>query len=257
MTAYTDKLLPLCRQLGQTALAMTRVVPAESIKVGNPQMLALALLCRTMGNFKGTVQLVESKMLVEARVLARCCFENLFIIGGMHKVGAPFIEKMKADDRAGRKARLKFVMENEGYFQALSDETREEMEKAKEVLSSFEKGSYLKFKEASQVGPSKEVYLAYIQYSGDAAHPTMTALFRHFQREEDGFVFDVAPEPKDHQLDETLHLACLAILSVMVIANEMLGTGMGAKLVELNTELLTLQHEQYGEKSLAEGMEIK
>jgi hypothetical protein len=57
-------------------------------------------------------------------------------------------------------------------FGSISQETRDEMARAQKSLQAAAKGSYLKYKEVSEVGPFNEIYLAYSQYSGDAAHPT-------------------------------------------------------------------------------------
>src|SRR6185312_12301878 len=136
-TPYAKKLLPLCEELGQAAL---RIAGEANVKITEhkllePQLLALALLRRTLGNFKGAVRLVEQGLLVEARVLTRCCFENQLVVGGLYSKGIEFAQQIKADDVAGRKARLKFVADNEGIFQGLSQDTRDEMAKAQEWLA--------------------------------------------------------------------------------------------------------------------------
>src|SRR5215831_17337781 len=97
---YRDKLYPLCERLGQTALQIASQCDITITERGfaEPKILALTLLCRTLSNFKGTVSLIESNLVVEARVLARCCFENLFIVGGLYENGLAFTERMKADD---------------------------------------------------------------------------------------------------------------------------------------------------------------
>ena len=47
----------------------------------HPRILALALLSRTLSNLKGVAILTERGLAVEARTLARCCYENLFMVG--------------------------------------------------------------------------------------------------------------------------------------------------------------------------------
>lgn len=98
------------------------------------------------------------------------------------------------------------------------------------------------------------MYLAYSQYSGDAAHPTFTALMRHFDFEGDAVAFDVEPEPAEFALDETVHLACVALIGAAVAVNEMCGfTDAGKRLPELNARLKALQSEQFGEATLGGG----
>jgi hypothetical protein len=261
VTPYGKKLLPICEELGQTAFKIAGQVnlTITEHKLMEPKLLALALLCRTLGNFKGAVRLVQQGLLVEARVLARCCFENLFMIGGLYAQGREFAEKTKADDIAGRKNRAKFIEENEGLFVGITDETRIEMSRAIESLGAIAKSSYVKFKDVSQIGPFKEMYLAYSSYSGDAAHPTFTALMRHLAIDQGEAAFDVVPEPFEEQLDETLHLSCIALLSAAVAVNEMFGyTDAGKHLPVINGKLKALQDEKFGEKvGRGESLEIK
>jgi hypothetical protein len=40
---------------------------------GEPKILSLALLCRTVGNFKGVVAMTKARQVVEARILTRSC----------------------------------------------------------------------------------------------------------------------------------------------------------------------------------------
>ncbi len=256
-TPYVKRLLPLCEELGQAALRIAGEADVRITEQGllDPKLLALALLSRTLGNFKGAVRLVEQGLLVEARVLTRCCFENQLVVGGLYAKGIEFAQQIKADDVAGRKGRLKFVADNEGIFQGLSQETRDEMAKTQEYLAAT-KGSFLKFKAAGEAGPFKEIYLAYSQYSGDAAHPTFTALMRHCSIEDKKLSFDVVLPQNDHQLDETLHLACISLMGVAVVVNEMCGyTEAGKRLPALSDKLQALQTEHWGE--VGPGVKIK
>ena len=72
-------------------------------------------------------------------------------------------------------------------------------------------------------------------------------------------MFATLPLPSDHQLDETLHLACIALLSIMVVVNEMNGfTDAGKSLTQLNRELKTLEAERWGAaEDPDEGIEIR
>ncbi len=255
MTPYCSELLPLCEDIAQAAFKIAGQAELKHTehKLLDPKLLALALLCRTLSNFRGAVRMVELGWVVEARVLTRCCFENQLVIGGLYNHGVEFAQQIKADDVAGRKARLRFIAENESIFGALSAETRDEMAKAQDSLQASAKASYLRFKEASALGPFNEIYLAYSQYSGDAAHPTFTALMRHFSFEERTAVFDVEPHADEHQLDETLHLACISLMSAAVAVNEMCGfTEAGKQLPILNARLHSIQAEKFGERSVGD-----
>jgi predicted transcriptional regulator len=201
--------------------------------------------------------MIQKGMVVEARTLARCCYENMFTVGGLHAEGVEFAERMKADDRAGRKNRLKFANESEAIFESLSSETQTAVQ---EALKNIQKGEFLKPKNASALGGFKDMYSVYGQFLGDAAHPTMTALARHWApADKDKTIdFDVAPAAKDDELDETVHFACMAFLSVMVIVNEMADyTEAGKKLLAFDAELKSFLAERWGDEEIAEGMEIR
>jgi ABC-type Fe3+/spermidine/putrescine transport system ATPase subunit len=77
----------------------------------DPKILVLALLSRTLHNLKGVAILTQHRLAVEARVLARCCYENLFMVGGLHAEGVEFAKQMVGDDQAGRKGRIEATLD--------------------------------------------------------------------------------------------------------------------------------------------------
>jgi hypothetical protein len=257
---HKEKLYPLCERMHLVALEMMDQceLPVTTQGMTHPKILALALLSRTLANLKGVVVLTKQRLAVEARVLARCCYENMFTIGGLHAEGDEFAKKMIEDNEAGRKGRLRFTLETPAIFKSLSAQMQNAVKKAHDTLAAAPKTGFLMPKHVSG-SAFKETYLVYSQFSGDAAHPTIMALARHWgPANSKTAYFDVEPEAKDSELDETLHLACIAVIGVMVVVNEMHGsTKAGKKLPELNHELVTLQNEKWGESAISEGMEIR
>jgi hypothetical protein len=59
------------------------------LKLGadDPEIIAVLLLIRTLSNFRGTVILLRADRIVEARTVARCCFENIFTIAALRDGG--------------------------------------------------------------------------------------------------------------------------------------------------------------------------
>ena len=138
-------------------------------------------------------------MIVQARTLTRCCFENAFLVSGLREQGREFSERMKKDDEAGRKIRLKFAKDSEAIFESLEPEMQQAVDTA---ITGFERSSLLSPKGAAKVGAFKELYLAYSQFSGDAAQPTLTALARYWCRDANNAVeIIVSPEPTKDELD--------------------------------------------------------
>jgi Family of unknown function (DUF5677) len=258
---YREKAYPLCQRLRQLGIEILSQADLTITQHGmvHPKILSLALLSRTLSNFKSLILLTRERMVVEARLLARCCFENLFVVGGLHAEGASFAERMMEDDRAGRKSRIRFACENDSIYQALPPELQIAAKERFEEFKAAPKVGFLKQKDASDAGAFKDMYVVYSQFSGDAAHPTITALSRHWRPAGSGVAnFDVEPEPREDELDETLHLSCVAVISMLVVVNEMIGfTAAGKKLPQINHELKVLQAERWGVESIEERMDIK
>jgi hypothetical protein len=218
-----------------------------------------ALVSRTLSNFKGVLLLTQRRMAVEARILSRCCFENLFIVGGLHAEGTIFAECMVEDDRAGRKGRVRFACENDSIYQLLSPEIQKAAKEKYEEFKMAPRVGFLKQKDVSEAGAFKDMYVVYSQFSRDAAHPTIMALARHWGPAGESMShFDPEPEPRSEELDETLHLSCVAVLTMLVVVNEMVGyTDAGKELPEINGQLKALQAERWGAESIEEGMDIR
>src|SRR5712671_2880776 len=108
---YRDRLYPLGERMMRLAGEIMIQCKLEVTKRGltEPKLLGLALLSRTLANFKGVMVLTREHLVVEARVLTRCCYENMFMIGGLYTEGEAFADKMVADEAAGRKSRARFT----------------------------------------------------------------------------------------------------------------------------------------------------
>jgi hypothetical protein len=85
---HRDKLYPLCEKMVQLALEIAdqSTLTVTPRGMTEPKILALALLGRTLQNFKGVIVLTREKLPVEARVLARCCYENMFMVASTPRV---------------------------------------------------------------------------------------------------------------------------------------------------------------------------
>ena len=77
-------------QAGLDILAGAPLTVTEK-RFADPKVLAIMLMSRTLSNFKGVLALIENGLVVEARILVRCCFENAFWIAGLHGQGDDFI----------------------------------------------------------------------------------------------------------------------------------------------------------------------
>jgi hypothetical protein len=195
---------------------------------GEPNILSLALLCRTVGNFKGVVALTKEGLVVEARTLTRSCYENLYCIAALIEQGDDFVKAMHQDQIRSFRSQGEFLLENidDEHIGDASfvDQLRTRL---KEMKSRWPKAGFITPKQTVKNSVLRQSYLIYSKLSGDAAHPSVLALKRHLVRfEENGeqvVGLDVNPPDKGNELAETIDLACNAMIGACVAVNQILG----------------------------------
>ena len=62
----------------------------------------LALLCRSISNFKGALTMARHDQAVGCRTLVGSCWENLFLVDGLLQHGAAFVKAMRSHEAWGR-----------------------------------------------------------------------------------------------------------------------------------------------------------
>jgi hypothetical protein len=232
--AYGDKLISLGHALFQNAdVLVTEKGFAE------PKILTLALLCRTISNFRGVIALAKAGLVVEARSLTRSCFENLFFIGGLIEKGDEFVSLMFEDELKSMVSRGTFALE----LQQRSRDASESKppiehklgERLTEMRRRWPKAKFLNPKEAAKSSVIEHAYLFYSQLSADAAHPSLFALKRYLVRHVEGgeqvLGIDVCPANAGDEIAQTVDIACNAVLGSCVGVNQMLGgTALSARI---------------------------
>ena len=181
------------------------------------------LMSRTLGNFRGVFALIGSGLVVEARILVRCCFENVFWLAGLQAQGDKFVRKMLRDEMRSRQARGEMVLGDK--LQLSEDVEKRLREQLRAINKRRPDAKSLNPKDVALSGLLRNGYLIYSQLSADAAHPTMTSLNRHVGRhEKDGeALIQVEPTPTDEEVTLTRGWACNAMLGTCVAVNEILG----------------------------------
>lgn len=216
--AFAEKLLALCLEIQNAAeVTITEKLFAE------PKVLALALLCRSFGNLKGVIALAREGLVVEARTLARSCWENSFLVAGLIEKGETFVQEMYDDEMKSLLSRGEFVLED-GVETEMTKQLRERLDQLK---ARRPKAKILNPKKALKDSVMRKAYVFYSQLSSDAAHPSITALKRHMMRieEEGGWVLglDVQPFESGTEIADTVNTACNAVLGTCVCVNQILG----------------------------------
>jgi len=205
----------------------------------DPKIVSLALLCRTLSNFKGGLLLIQNGRLVEGRMLVRACYENLIYVSAIGEEGYNFVKKMALADLAHHKSRGESLMaaaKNTEPEEEWRTPLREYLKKIKE--KQLPSSTTLSPKEISKNGPVAKAYIMYEQLSADSAHPTTDALKRYISKiVENGETIgciDIEPIVDNNQTIQTLDWACSAMLGVLVGVNQNLGgTAANQKVIQV------------------------
>lgn len=215
----------LAEKLGQTGLDILAGAPitVTEKRFAEPKVITIMLMSRTLSNFRGLFTLIENGLVVEARILVRCCFENTFWMAGLHSQGDKFVRKMLHDEAWSRRVRGEIALSKRP--QLSEDVEKRLREQLRVINKNWPDAKSLSPKDVALSGLLKDGYLIYSQLSADAAHPTVTSLHRHVGHcERDGeALINVVPTPKDEEVIMTLNWACNAMLGACVAANEILG----------------------------------
>jgi hypothetical protein len=189
----------------------------STMEPDDPKVLAALLIVRTLSNFDSVLILARKQKVVETRVLARCCLENLFTATAISEEGEKFVRKMVQDHNGSRRARAEFLLaaglgspddELRAYIRSLGKPTRR---------------PNLAPKEVAQAGPLSNTYAEYSELSADAAHPTIDALYRYMETLYENGVkrrnIVCEPVPDMEEITSTVLLACRVLLGVCAMAH--------------------------------------
>jgi hypothetical protein len=111
-----------------------RVTAEESADI---RVVGLMLLARTLSNLRAALVLVESGLVVQAKVIARCCFENSYWVGALLKEGAKFRESMVHHEMKHKRMRAQTIFSaTKGLKGKIGDKLRGWMREHKEYEES-------------------------------------------------------------------------------------------------------------------------
>ncbi len=221
--AFADRLIALAYAIfGEAKIDITEKL------FGEPKILSLALLCRTVGNFKGVVALTREGLVVEARTLTRSCYENLYCMAALIEQGDDFVKTLHHDQLRSFRSQGEFLLEGIDSEHIGDEEFVEQLQaRVKEIKSRWPKANFVTPKQTIKHSVLKQSYLLYSKLSGDAAHPSILALKRHLVRlvenGEQVMGLDVNPPERGNELADTIDLACNAMIGTCVAANQILG----------------------------------
>ena len=203
-------------------------VPVTDKEFAEPKMLALALLCRTHMNLKGVIAVAQEGLVVEARTLARACFENLFFVPNLIEKGDEFVTAMYDHEHRSIRSRGDFLLADLDYLDRFGEEMTNQLKaRLRKIKDLSPKAKVLHVKEVASGSKIKAAYVFYSWLSADAAHPTIRALRRHLvETVENGervLSLDIHPVEKGAEVADAVNIACHAVLGICVAVNQILG----------------------------------
>ena len=186
----------------------------------DPKVYGLALLCRSISNFQGALTMARHNQAVECRTLVRSCWENLFLVDQLLQDGAGFLKTMRSHEAWGR-ILLGEALLKRGAADSPEGQTIRGLIKGQRA--EFPRPNKLTVSETAKSDVSN-LYSDYAMLSHDAAHPSITALRRHFRPDHTGrLTMDIAPPFKPRERLTTLDMACDALFGACIHVSKLLG----------------------------------
>ena len=213
--------LAFAEEVRGLAVGIVDAAIAEVVFEGerDPKIYGLALLCRSISNFQGAMTMVRLDQAVEARMLVRSCFENMFLVDKLLKHGAAYVQTMRSHDAASRISIGEKTLKRPGFAESPAGKTVRGL--IKRQRAEFTKPTKLTVSDTAK-GEIEKMYPAYGLLSHDAAHASVKALGRHY-RDTGPLAVEVVPPFKPKERLETLGMACNVVLGACVGVNELLG----------------------------------
>lgn len=239
--SFASKLLTLCVEIMKASEVRT-----TEKGFAEPKILALALLCRTYMTLRGVIAVAKEGLAVEARTLARSCYENMFLVTGLAEKEMRLLRQCMttSEEAFAREVSLCWRTSTT----SILFEPRWPSNFAVRLRALKDRRPNAKLlnpKETASDSVIKPAYLFYSQLSADAAHPSIFALKRHLIRfAENGeqvWGLDIQPTERGSEVAETVNIACNAVLGTCVGVNQILeGTTASTLLHQLFTEYGTM-----------------
>lgn len=209
----------------------------------NHKVIGLAILCRSITNFRASLILVQQEQALEARALVRLLYENLLWVGALRERGSAFVEEMRKDEAFNRKKLAELTLELTGRHGG--DVSSQDALRLRKFINDLQESPLkpvaLNTRTVAGDGVVELAYVEYRRLSLDGVHCSVTALGRHLSRENiDGSVeamVSVIPRTSPAEELSTILHACSALMGAAIGINEILDfTEASTTLAALMTE---------------------
>lgn len=234
--ANTDRWLALADKLLRTGYELAGASAPTLLEDGS-RLEVVLLVVRSLSNMQGVRTMIRGGRVVEARVLARCILENQFWLAGFSNDPEKFRQALVDQDLNRKGAAAQTLFETGGMTDATEQKLRDWLRAHKDWKKS-------KTPAPKQTARDAQLYEAYPFYEllSTDAHPTTNTLNRYVRFDDKMEITEIVadPEPTQSDLNETIGLACYALVIVLVAAAKALQSAVVDKVDLLASEYLEL-----------------
>ena len=216
--------LEFAKRLGPVGMNIFGVTRVKVTEQGSAdiRIIGLMLLARTLSNLKAAIVLTEGGFIVEAKVIARCCFENSYWVGALIKEGDKFRMSMVQHEIKHKRMRAQIIFSTTAKTGELNSEISDKLRQW--MRDHKEHEIHLRSTRRRCASARKRSYMFYQHLSWDA-HPSIETINRYYESPDaDGAPgINVSPVVRDAEVIEMLNLMCLAVIGVFLGVDELLG----------------------------------
>lgn len=186
-------------------------------------LLTVLLLIRTLSNFQGGLLMAERGMVVEARTLFRCCFENAFWLGALLKDADNFIADIMGDEVASLKSKARWIMRDPSRLDFSGPNAPARLKaRLEEMEREHGKVKAQGLEDAANRGSLSDGYLYYKVLSGDAAHPSVSAMSRYVSLSRNTLA-GIVCGPFLDEVAGSINCGCQALIAAGIAATQIFG----------------------------------
>ncbi len=233
-------------KIGQAILANIRVETVEG-EVDRAKLAAAMLFVRALSNFQGSLILCERGLIVEARTLARSCFETAACLAAVARHGDTAVDLMVESTIKGKKKRVNAMLS--GSFAEHLGEDQLAAVEAYLTDAGNEGQREFGIEEMARQGGLSKLYIIYRALSAEAAHPNIEALERYYNEEVKNGVRRLlwGPDLAKGQMDSTILHGCCFALCACSTANDLFGNDDTGARLKKEAERYIVVMEKFGE----------
>jgi Family of unknown function (DUF5677) len=182
----------------------------QEVPLDDETFLSTLLFVRGLSSFQAAILLAERGMIQDARTVARSCFETVFCFGALRKDPVGFLEKFEKANLHSKKTFANASLK--GGVKLEPDVAKKLSQFLDDFERSGEKAEQLKWKGAANAAGLGNVYdVLYRGLSNDSAHPSLIALKRYYEVNENNTELRWGPAALDKKdIEDTLVASCTA-----------------------------------------------